>query len=90
MSKQDKTFSPVSEFGSSLWAATALGMSIESFYRHLATLQQEGFPEKDLLLKKFLKADVLAWIKTRRRNSDTDGGPKHTNPTSEEVNYDGV
>jgi hypothetical protein len=89
MSKQDITFSPTSEFGSALWAATTLGMSRDGFNQRLPKLQQEGFPKKDLLLKKFIKADVTAWVRARRQNSDTREGPKHTQ-TENEIQIDGL
>lgn len=47
-----------------------LGMSTSSFYRKLPQLEAEGFPKPDPLLGAYLRADIDAWLKSRRQIRD--------------------
>ena len=85
MSK-DLTFSDDSMYGSILWAAVSMGMTKDRFFRQRDRLYQEGFPRPDPLTKKYLKADVRAWIARRRQIDDLNDAPKQKN----EVNHDAL
>ena len=69
--KHDPTFSAVSAYGSPQWAAATLGRSYTWLRDHRTELEAEGFPPKDTLTGYYVKADVLAWIRKRRRISDS-------------------
>lgn len=71
---KDKTFHPESKAGSIAWVAARLGRSTDWFRTHRDTLEQEGFPKPDQIIGLYLKADVDAWLDSRRRNQTTIGG----------------
>lgn len=52
--------------------AERLGISATTFYEKKPALEAEGFPKPDPLLKRYLRDDVEAWIKGRRRVADPD------------------
>ncbi|MBT9384491.1 hypothetical protein KM176_11530 [Pseudooceanicola sp. CBS1P-1] len=62
--------------GSSKWAAQFLGLSPGAFSDRRRTLEAKGFPQPDPLLKLYIKADVMAWLETRRRIRDGDKMPE--------------
>lgn len=53
-------------------AAEMLGVSATTFYSRRSALEAEGFPAPDPILKRYLRADVEAWIRSRRRVPDAD------------------
>ena len=73
MTAHDRTFHPDSAFGSSLWAATRLGLKRDGFYRKKRNLLALGFPQPDQITGLYLKADVDRWIEQRQTvpNQDT-------------------
>lgn len=79
----DRTFDPASAFGSSLWAATRLGMTRDTFYRKKLKLMRRGFPKPDEITGHYLKADVDRWIEQRQTVPSHDtvevSGPKGVN-----------
>lgn len=72
MGRIDRTFDPVSAYGSEQWCAAKLGYGYENWRKNIRTaLEAEGFPRRDPLVGLTLKADVEAWLAKRRRVSDT-------------------
>lgn len=72
MGRIDRTFDPVSAYGSEQWCAATMGYGYDNWRKHIrATLEAEGFPRRDPLVGLTLKADVEAWLAKRRRVSDT-------------------
>lgn len=80
MSEHDRTFHPESLFGSIEWTAQRLGLTKDSFFRKRETLEADGFPHRDPLLNRYLKADVDAWIENRSR-------VPHTVAASDDPNF---
>ncbi|QBF32166.1 AlpA family transcriptional regulator [Thalassococcus sp. S3] len=70
---EDRTFDNVSAFGSRLWVASRLGVSLDTFYRKRESLEEKGFPKPDPLLNLYNKADVDAWNETRRQIKNANG-----------------
>jgi predicted DNA-binding transcriptional regulator AlpA len=68
---KDKTFHQDSKAGSLAWVAARLGRSTDWFRTHRETLEQEGFPRPDPIIGLYLKADVDAWLDSRRRTRAT-------------------
>jgi predicted DNA-binding transcriptional regulator AlpA len=83
----DRTFDPASAFGSSLWAATRLGMTRDSFYRKKPRLLRRGFPKPNEITGHYIKADVDRWIEQQETVPARD-----TIETSESqgVNFDAI
>lgn len=87
MSKIDRTFSEIAQYGSPSWCAETLGRSIDWFRKERPNLEALGFPKVDLVTGLTLKADVKEWISRRRKyadraiveTSDTTGGINHDN-----------
>lgn len=52
--------------------AQRLGISPTTFHEYKPRLEAEGFPKPDPLLKRYLRDDIEAWIKGRRRVADPD------------------
>lgn len=50
--------------------AQMLGITPDALYRKRASLVATGFPDRDPLIGKYLRADVEAWINKRRRLRD--------------------
>ena len=63
----DSAFIPHNE------VAKRLGISPTTFYDKRDALEAEGFPRPDPVLRRYLREDVEAWIKGRRRVPDPDG-----------------
>lgn len=81
----DPTFSDDALYGSTAWAATTLGMSVDTFYRRRKKLEREGFPKADPLTLRFLKADVYTWIDRRRTITDTKAPVKNGEPRYDRI-----
>lgn len=89
MVDEDLTFHPQSLYGSILWAATTLGMTEDRFYRKRAELYREGFPMPDPLNnRRYLKADVRAWVMRRRTIPDPEKENVMVSGESVEVKVD--
>jgi hypothetical protein len=73
MNDHDHTFTTVSMYGSTAWAATVMGVSRDTFYRSRCQWETEGFPPPDPINKHYIKADVETWIANRRRVADKIG-----------------
>lgn len=67
MMANDLTLSEDSLYGSIGWAAQTFGMSKDMFFKKRTAMLNEGFPVIDPLTKRYIKADVVAWIDQRRR-----------------------
>ena len=52
--------------------AERLGISPTTFYDRRPALEAEGFPKPDPVMKRYLRDDVEAWLKSRRRVPDPD------------------
>lgn len=76
--KHDRTFEAVSVYGSLLWVATTLGRSVTWLRQHRAELEADGFPKEDVLTGLYLKADVLTWVRKRRRVAEPVGESRDT------------
>lgn len=63
----DRTFDPVSQFGSLRWVAATMGLSVDQLRPRLPKMNGDGFPKPDQIVKLYIKADVLAWIERRRQ-----------------------
>lgn len=63
--------------------ATLLCSSPDWLYRNRPKLVKAGFPDRDPLVRKYLRADVEAWINKRRRVKD-----EATQPTAPGINFD--
>lgn len=83
--KHDKTFHPVSCYGSREWVAQTLGKSVDWFRKSLDSLYAAGFPRPDPIIGLHNKDDVKAWIASRRA-SQVKVDPSTT--ISEGVNLD--
>ncbi len=59
-----------SAFGNAAWVSAFLGCSEDWFYRNQGKLYADGFPERDPVMKMFLKSDVGAWVESRKKFSD--------------------
>lgn len=49
-----------------------LGVAPSTFYDRRAALEATGFPKPDPVMRRYLRADVEAWIQSRRRVPDPD------------------
>ena len=49
------------------WTAKRLGLPLSTFYARRPRLEAEGFPKPDALVRKYLRADVEAWLSSRRK-----------------------
>ncbi len=67
---KDRTFDPVSAYGSDRWVAATLGSSIDWLKKNRPVLEAEGLPKTDRLIGLTLKADVEAFLAKRRRVAD--------------------
>lgn len=63
----DLTLKSESLFGSTAWAATAMGMHTSTFRQKRPDLIAEGFPTPDSLTGHYIKADVIEWVNQRRQ-----------------------
>jgi hypothetical protein len=70
LAAQDHTFTPVSMYGSVSWAAAAMGVSKDTFYRKRKEWADQGFPAPDPINNHYIKADVEAWVANRRIVTD--------------------
>ena len=52
--------------------ADRLGISQSTFYHRRPSLEAEGFPKPDPVMRAYLGEDVEAWLKSRRKVSDPD------------------
>ncbi|MFY0633636.1 MAG: hypothetical protein JXQ91_07485 [Vannielia sp.] len=52
------------------WTAAALGMAKSTLQAKRKDLERADFPKRDPLLGGYIKADILAWIETRRKFRD--------------------
>jgi predicted DNA-binding transcriptional regulator AlpA len=86
MTAHDPSMSDAALYGSTLWVATTLGMSKDSFFRRRADLEAHGFPRRDPLTNLWLKADVDAWIAKRRRIADDEAAK----PEASTPNFDNL
>ena len=68
--KTDRTFDPLSEYGSHAWCAAVLGKSTDWFRKNREELEAVGFPRVCRIVGQTIKADVRAWITKRRQYSD--------------------
>ena len=66
----DRTFDPVSQFGSLRWVAATMGISVDQLRTRLPRMKSDGFPQPDPIVTLYIKADVLAWIERRRQLPD--------------------
>lgn len=66
----DRTFDPLSEYGSHAWCAAVLGKSTDWFRKNREALEAAGFPRVCKIVGHTIKADVRAWITKRRQYSD--------------------
>lgn len=67
---RDRTFDPVSAWGSDRWVAARLGSNTDWLKKNRQKLEGEGFPSVDRLFGMTLKADVDAFLAKRRRIAD--------------------
>lgn len=86
----DRTFDPVSAFGSERWVASRLGSNTDWLKKHRTKLEGEGFPPVDRLFGMTLKADVEAFLAKRRRVSDPEPTADHHRPETSGVKYDNL
>lgn len=66
----DPTFDPASLYGSTAWTALRMGLTVDTFQRRLRDMVSEGFPSRDRITGRFIKADVDAFVDRRRRYTD--------------------
>lgn len=83
----DRTFDPVSAYGSERWVASRLGSNSDWLKKNRPKLEGEGFPPVDRLFGMTLKADVDAFLARRRRIADPDLTATHHRPETSGVNY---
>ncbi|SLN37004.1 hypothetical protein AQS8620_01336 [Aquimixticola soesokkakensis] len=74
----DRSFNEKAEMWSQDRAALALGMNCSHFRKKKKQLQEEGFPEVDHITKRYVAADVRAWIARRRKVRDPEAPPRQT------------
>lgn len=76
----DPTMENISLNGSVKWVAARIGWTPNRFRQKRETLENDGFPTVDRITNLYVKADVDAWINTRRQLSDdfvmNGSGPK--------------
>lgn len=77
-----------SAFGSQQWLLEFLDISSSQFHRKKDALEAEGLPKPDPILRKYLKADVRAWVESRRRIRDP--GKVEDGPRDGGINYDAL
>ena len=89
MTKQDRTFSEISAYGSNAWCALRLGRSLDWFRKERAKLEMAGFPPVDRITGLTQKADVDAWLEKRRRVADRE--ERKVDETKQRgINYDAI
>lgn len=78
------------EFLTEVQVAAILGRSRSWLLRHRPTLEREGFPRVDSLVRGTCWRDLNAWIARRRRVADDGEAERrhHTNNPGDGVNYD--
>lgn len=64
-------------YGGRRWVAATLGMSPSTFDKKRSALEDQGFPLRDRLLDRWIKADVLAWVSRRRQIADKIDAPQN-------------
>jgi hypothetical protein len=77
-----------SAFGSQQWLLEFLDISSSQFHRKKDALEAEGLPKPDPILRKYLKADVRAWVESRRTVRDP--GKVEESTTATGVNFDAL
>jgi len=87
---KDRTFDPVSAYGSDRWVAATLGSSVDWLKKNREALEREGLPRKDDLVGLTLKADVEAFLAKRRRVSDYSVAAAHHGQRPTGVRYDAL
>tara|TARA_R110000737_G_scaffold288712_1_gene295303 strand:+ start:903 stop:1163 length:261 start_codon:yes stop_codon:yes gene_type:complete len=84
----DHSLKSVAAFGSARWVADRLGVTPPTFHSKRSNMEAEGFPTRDPILNMYIKADVDAWIKNRRKISDSDKVEVQRQPVK--VKYDAL
>lgn len=77
-----------SAYGPQQWLLEFLNISSSQFQRKRSALEAEGLPKPDPILGQYLKADVRAWVESRRRVRDP--GKVVESSTATGVNYDAL
>jgi len=77
-----------SAYGNLSWLHEYLDLSRSQFQRKRRALEAEGFPKPDPILGKYLKADVRAWVESRRTVRDP--GKVEESTTTMKVNDDAL
>lgn len=62
----DHTLSSACLYGSEAWVAQVLGRSAGWLKKNRPDLEAQGFPRIDPITRLTVKADVVAWVETRR------------------------
>lgn len=70
--------------------AKLFGMSPRWLWQHREELEQRGFPKKDALIGRTLKADVEAWLARQRKVSDHAGVVHSGDDTTTRINTDAL
>jgi hypothetical protein len=84
----DRTFDPLSEYGSNAFCAAVLGKSTVWFRTNRAALEMDGFPKACKIVGLTVKADVAAWIAKRRRYADTAAKGQAPAKVEDKTRYD--
>jgi hypothetical protein len=84
----DRTFDPLSEYGSSAWCAAVLGHAPDWLRKNREALEAEGFPKACEIVRLTVKADVLAWITKRRQYADNAAQDRYTPKVEDRTRYD--
>lgn len=61
---------PAALYGSAAWVAACFGKSKSWFLQNRERLEAEGFPRRDPIIGTWIKADVIAFISSRRQVRD--------------------
>lgn len=61
-----------SAYGNIDWITAYLDLPKPTFYNKRHALEAEGLPKKDPILGRWLKADVQAWVESRRTIKNQD------------------
>lgn len=64
--------SPQPAFVDTMTVIEMLGVSSSQFYRCRPQMRAAGFPEPDPIMNKYLRADVEAWVNSRRKIKEDD------------------
>ncbi len=70
MTAHDPSLSDAALYGSTLWVATRLGITKDTFFRKRRDLEAQGFPTRDPLTNLWHKESVDRWIAKRHRIAD--------------------